>query len=113
MRSSDGASETPPACFRPGMHNNSLAAASCIQATLSKKIDDLQFPPLDGHIVIGGFSGVACLAVQFGSGGALGDYDHKPAAIGDGAGANRSFRGLRYRLGSIAPERRNAEYESC
>ena len=44
------------------MHNNSLAAASCIQATLFEKIDDLQFPPLGGHIVIGGFSGVACLA---------------------------------------------------
>src|SRR5215831_7860616 len=45
------------------MHNNSHAAASCIQATLFEKIDDLPFPPLRGHIVIRGFSGAACLAV--------------------------------------------------
>jgi len=39
------------------MHSNSLAAASCIQATLFEKIDDLPFPPLSGQIVIRRFSG--------------------------------------------------------
>src|SRR3954453_14776366 len=43
------------------MHKNLFAAASCIQATPFEKIDDLQFPPLGGHIVIRGFSGAACL----------------------------------------------------
>jgi hypothetical protein len=41
-----------------------LAAASCIQATLFEKMDERQFPPLGGHIVIRGFSGIAYLAVQ-------------------------------------------------
>ena len=99
QRRRDGASETPPARFRPRMHSNSLAAASCIRATLLEKIDDLPFPPLSGQIVIRGFSGTAGLAVQSGSGGALGGYYYKPAAIGDGAGANRSSRGLRCHLG--------------
>jgi hypothetical protein len=34
------------------MHNKLLAAARCIRATLFEKIDDLQFPPLRGHILI-------------------------------------------------------------
>jgi hypothetical protein len=34
------------------MHNNCLPAARCIQATLFGKIDDLQFAPLRGHILI-------------------------------------------------------------
>ena len=46
------------------MHNNPAAAASCIQATLFEKIDEMEFPPLGGHIVIRGFIGIACLAVQ-------------------------------------------------
>jgi hypothetical protein len=80
------------------MRNNSVAA-SCIQATLFEKIDEMEFPPLSGHILIRGFTGVACLSVQFGSSGASGGYDHESAAIGEGAGAGRSSRGLRYRLG--------------
>src|SRR6516225_6582158 len=96
-----------------GMHGKSVAAARCIQATLFEKIDEIEFPPLGGHIVIQGFSGIACLAVQSGSSGVSGCYNHEPAAIGDSARANRSCRGLRYRLGCIAPKRRNAECESC
>jgi hypothetical protein len=34
------------------MQNNCLPAARCIQATLFGKIDDLQFAPLRGHILI-------------------------------------------------------------
>jgi hypothetical protein len=56
------------------MHNKLLAAARCIRATLFGKIDDLQFPPLRVHILIPKISGVACLAVQHGSGGAFGGY---------------------------------------
>jgi hypothetical protein len=52
----------------------SVGATSCIQATLFEKIDEMQFPPLGGHIVIQGFSGVTCLAVQSGSSGASGGY---------------------------------------
>jgi len=56
------------------MHDKLLAAARCIRATLFGKIDDLQFPPLRGHILIRTINAVACLAVQHGSGGALGGY---------------------------------------
>jgi hypothetical protein len=52
---------------RQGMHNNSVAATSCTPATLFEKSDDIEFLPLGGHIVIRGFRGVACLAVQSGS----------------------------------------------
>ena len=37
--------ETPPTCFRPRMHNNSLAAASCIQATPFEKSMTCSFRP--------------------------------------------------------------------
>src|SRR5260370_1223122 len=60
--------------LRRKMHNKLLAAARCIRATLFGKIDDLQFPPLRVHILIPKISGVACLAVQHGSGGAFGGY---------------------------------------
>src|ERR1700704_6486911 len=56
------------------MPNKLLAAARCIRATLFEKNDDLQFPPLRVHILIPKISGVACLAVQHGSGGAFGGY---------------------------------------
>ena len=42
---------------------DSLAAASCIQATLFEKNDDLAFPPLAGHIVVRGSA--ASHALQF------------------------------------------------
>src|SRR5260370_36054697 len=60
--------------LRRQMHNKLRAAARCIRATLFGKIDDLQFPPLRVHILIPKISGVACLAVQHGSGGAFGGY---------------------------------------
>src|ERR1700692_3405319 len=68
----DGGSETSPTQLGWRMHNKLLAAARCIRATLFGKIDDLQFPPLRGHILIRTISAVACLAVQHGSGGAFG-----------------------------------------
>jgi hypothetical protein len=49
-----------------------LPAARCILATLFEKIDELQFPPLRAHIVTGKSASSHCLAVQPGSGGALG-----------------------------------------
>jgi hypothetical protein len=33
------------------MHTNCLSAPRCIRATLFGKVDDLQFPPLRGHIL--------------------------------------------------------------
>src|SRR5580704_13853570 len=54
------------------MHNNCLPAPRCIRATLFGKVDDLQFAPLSGHILIQTISAIACLAVQHGSGGAFG-----------------------------------------
>src|SRR3569833_1628924 len=114
-------------------HKNPFAVTSCIQATLFHKIDEMEFPPLGGHIRDQKFICVACLAVQSSSSGASEGYDHEPVAIGDGASANRGSRGMRCRLGyrqqnkqqrrqrnanrrarpGIAPERRNAECEGC
>jgi hypothetical protein len=34
------------------MHNNCSPVAHCIRATLFGKVDDLQFAPLRGHILI-------------------------------------------------------------